>query len=162
MIKFPPLLASIARGSGRKAWAALFVIVALTAGICCIDYDCPVDEQQLPERARTFLHTHFPGQTIAFAEKEVEVLTVTYKVILVNGTKLVFARNGDWLKIDSKFGHVPPATVPAPIRSWLDERALSGRMLEIEKEHGTYEVKLSEGIEMKFDDATFEIVSYEH
>ncbi len=162
MIKISEILTSVARGVNRKTLLVLSLVLVLGALPFCIDYDTPISKEQLPGAAQVFIKKHYPGQFIAFAEREVEFLTTRYDVILADGTKLVFTRSGDWLKVDGKFNEVPQEIVPQAIKDELARRNLPRQVLEIEREHGTYEVKLPGGIEINFDDATFEIVDYEH
>ncbi len=155
------MLTSVARGVNRKTLLVLSLVLLFGIVPFCIDYDRPIDKEQLPGAAQVFLKKHYPGQFIAFAEKEVEFLSVRYDVILAGGTKLVFTRNGDWLKVDGKFSEVPQEIIPQAIKDELVRRELPRQVLEIEREHGTYEVKLPDGIEINFDEKTFEIVDYE-
>jgi len=106
---------------------------------------------ELPAEARNFVSSKFPNREISYTAKERDFLEVNYKVIFVDGNKLEFDRNGQWEEIDFKFSAIPDVAVPAPIRDFIAKQHAGQTILEIERDRWDYEVKLSNDMELRFD-----------
>ena len=68
------------------------VIVSLTTALA--DNDRPVQLNQLPQQAQTFLNSHFKGGKIAMVTTERDWLSKEYNVIFANGDKIEFDSEG--------------------------------------------------------------------
>lgn len=113
--------------------------------------DRPVRIEQLPARAQQFLKTHFGAVDISYAKEDSEWREHTYEVVFVDGNKVEFNRTGEWREVDCKYTSVPQAIVPQPILGYVKENHRGQRILKIERDRRGYEVKLSGGLELKFD-----------
>ena len=87
------------------------------------DDDKPIQVNQLPQTAQTFIKTHFPDNKVAMAKMET----------------------------DCKYSAVPVAVVPDAIKKYVATNYPDAKMLKIERDKHDYEVKLSNGWEIKFD-----------
>ena len=54
------------------------------------DDDKPIQVNQLPQTAQTFIKTHFPDNKVAMAKMETDWFDKSYDVIFTNGDKLEF------------------------------------------------------------------------
>ena len=125
----------------------LALVVLMTA---CSDK--PVTAEQLPEPVKTFIQQTFPGQTISYAEKDVEVMGTKYDVVLADGTRVDFDTDGVWDKIECTMENpVPTALIPEPIVAHIQANFPDAMILKIDKEHNGYEVELANGLELKFN-----------
>ncbi len=106
---------------------------------------------ELPADARNFISTNFKHLKISYTAKERDFLEVNYKVIFVDGNKLEFDRNGEWEEIDFKFSAVPELAIPAPILDFVTRQHAGESIIEIERDRWYYEVKLSNDMELRFD-----------
>ena len=64
----------------------IFALVVLMTG--CTDK--PVVPAQLPPQITAFMQQNFPGQTISFATKDLEITGWQYDVVLADGTQIDF------------------------------------------------------------------------
>ncbi len=107
---------------------------------------------QLPAAARQTIMTHFPGHKVSIAKVESELFSKTYTVIFTNGEKIEFDKKGRWEEVKCKRSAVPASLVPAQIARYIKANYPDCRILEIERDDEEYEVKLSNYIEVTFDD----------
>ncbi len=149
----------------RSTWIKVFgiMIVAIILGLSPIwaEYEKPIGENSLPAQAKTFLQQHFPTEKIAFAKEENDYWIRTYEVILSGGVKIEFRRNGEWKKVEAKYGDVPPAIIPRPISEYLSRNFPGTTVREIEKKKREYELELSNSLELKFDSQEFFLTDYD-
>lgn len=61
--------------------------------------DRATSPEALPEKVLTFISEHFQNEKIAFAKEDRDLFKLTYEIVLTDGTKLEFRRNGDWKEI---------------------------------------------------------------
>lgn len=114
--------------------------------------DKPVTAEQLPEPVRAFIQQTFPGQTISFAEKDLEVTGTKYDVVLADGTRIDFDTDNVWDKIECTLANpVPTALIPAPIVAHIQTIFPDALIVKIDKERYGYEVELANGLELKFN-----------
>ena len=114
--------------------------------------DKPVAVEQLPEPVKAFIQQYFPGQTISYAEKDVELTGSKYDVVLADGTRIDFDTDDVWDKIECTMASpVPTALIPAPIVTHIQTNFPDAMILKIDKERNGYEVELANGLELKFN-----------
>ena len=83
----------------------------------------------------------FTLQTVVWADDD--------KPIQVN--QLEFDKKGVWTEVNCKYSAVPVAVVPDAIKKYVTTNYPDAKMLKIERDKYDYEVKLSNGWEIKFD-----------
>lgn len=126
---------------------ALFAMALLNSG--CNDQ--PVAPAQLPATIQTFVQQNFPGQTISFAQKDLELFGYKYDVFLADGTQIEFDTDDVWDKIERQAQGVPMTLVPQNIATHVQTNFPSTFIAKIDKETFGYEVELSNGLEVKFN-----------
>ena len=115
------------------------------------DNDQPIQIRQLPTKAQTLVTTYFKHHKVALAKMESGLFYKSYDVIFTTGEKLEFDKSGDWTEIQCKASEVPVQVLPAEIRSYVSSTYPGAKVLEIERDGKEYEVKLSNGWEITFD-----------
>lgn len=115
------------------------------------DDDRPIQFDQLPKRTQQFLTESFPGDRVSYAKMERDLFDVSYEVILVSGTKIEFVRNGDWKEISTRFATIDAKLIPQPILEYVKQHHTNRDIVAIEREHKYYEVKLTDGMQLRFD-----------
>ena len=80
-----------------------------------------------------------------------EFLGKSYDVIFTNGDKIEFDGRGKWTDIDCKRSQVPDALVPTTIGTFVKKNYPQATILKIEWNRRTYEVELSNRLELEFD-----------
>ncbi len=110
------------------------------------------DASVLPASARTVIANDFSaGISVVKIDKTLGRVD-DYEVVLTDGTEITFDRNGNWKEIEVAANkRVPDALIPAGIRSYVAENQHGTRIVGIEKDRGGYEVTLSNGVEIKFN-----------
>lgn len=113
--------------------------------------DKPVDVDQLPAKAQQLIATQFKKKKVALATQERELTGRTYDVVFTDGTKVEFDSKGEWTEIDCKGQEVPAALVPPAIAAHVKKNYPKARIGKIERKRRSYEVDLSNGLELSFD-----------
>ncbi len=106
--------------------------------------DMPIQPNQLPANAHSFVASKFAGATIVAAKKDRD----SYEAALSNGTKIDFALNGEWDSIES-YSVLPAGILPAPVEAAAN--AQGGNIVKIDRDFGYFEVKLQNNVELKID-----------
>ena len=115
--------------------------------------DKPVLPAELPATITSFVQQNFPGQTISFAKKDLELTGWQYDVVLADGTQIDFDTDQMWDKIQATLTNpVPTALIPAPIVTHIQTQFPQAMILKIDKERYGYEIELANGLELKFNE----------
>ena len=123
----------------------LLLLVAVAFAISSCD-EKSVKQSDLPGKTQTFLTTHFADVQFFQAEREKDNGTITYEVELKNGVNAKFTEGGDWISVDCKFTLVPESIVellPVSITTYLGEKHLDAKIMDIDKEMGGYEIGIN-------------------
>ena len=131
----------------KKLFIAAFCL--LTAQTAFADENISVN--QLPRKAQMTLRTDFRNQKIDEIEMDRDGGKVRYEVSFVNGNSIEFGKNGNWKEIECKKHGVPMRLIPAPIVRNIKHKFGDVRVLKIEKDEKQFEVKLSNGEEIKYN-----------
>ena len=110
-----------------------------------------IEEQDLPQQARTFIATHFQGQTMIFSLKERDDLSLSYEVRLSDGFELDFDRKGEVTNIDGNGSKLPDSVLPVLMREYLTAKFPGNWVTDWDKERYGQKVELDNGIELAFD-----------
>lgn len=129
----------------------LLLVSVFTLQFASADNDKPVTFEQLPATAQQFVKKHFAAEKVAFAKEESELFDTSYEVLFASGNKIEFDKKGEWTDIKCKQSQVPAAVVPQAIREFVSSRYPDAKILTLEKDRYSYEVKLSNRWEIKFD-----------
>lgn len=112
--------------------------------------DRPVTFSQLPVPAQTFINTNYPDEKISYATKDDDFILPDYNVMLANGVKIQFEHSGALEKIESRAG-IPVDLIPFQIRDYVKMHYPDAIFVEYEIGKRSYEVKLSNRLELKFN-----------
>jgi len=126
------------------------IAVALTSVQLSKADDRPVTFSQLPAAAQTFINTNYSGEKISYATVDDDFIRPDYNVMLANGVKIQFENSGALEKIESRAG-IPEELIPVQIRDYVKLHYPDVIFVEYEIGKRTYEVKLSNRLEIKFN-----------
>ena len=135
----------------KKIFLLLAVVFSFSAVLAFGGGDKVINKNQLPAQAQSFINDNFAGVKISYAKHETDFLERSYEVVLADGTKLEFTNKGAWKEVDCRYGEVPSAIVPAPIKKYISENYSAEKVLKIERDSRGYEVKLSNRLELQFN-----------
>ena len=112
--------------------------------------DRPVTFNQLPAAAQTFINAYYAGEKVSYAVVDDDFIRPDYTVMLANGVKIQFEHSGTLEKIEAKAG-VPSDIIPYQIRDYVKVHYPEAVFVEYELGRHSYEVKLSNRLELKFN-----------
>ena len=111
-----------------------------------------VTVQQLPQAAQEFLKQHFDSLTVAYVAEDVKLFGSEYEVVYTDRTEIEFRSDGQWESVGRKYSPVPASIVPQPIQTFVSGSNYPGQFIrQIDRNAYTWEVELSNGLEIKFD-----------
>lgn len=113
--------------------------------------DRPVTYDQLPEAAKTFIKKHFPKANLVYATVDDDLIRPDFEVRLDNGFEIQFENDGSLDKIETREGNVPEVLIPEKIREYVRKNYPHVTYKEYEVGTRSYEVKLSNKLELKFN-----------
>jgi len=105
---------------------------------------------QLPTAAQQTVKNHFGKKQISVTKQE-GTLKKSYEIMFADGDKIEFDSKGAWKEIKCRKASVPSALVPKAIATYIKKQYPKSRIREIEREGKQTEIKLSNGLDLKFD-----------
>lgn len=123
----------------------------MTTSAALAGTDRPIEVSQLPEAAQTVVNKNFATRQVAMAKIDDGLFYNGYEVVFTNGDKVEFDNDGQWKDVTCRRQAVPPSLVPKAIRTYMRSHYAGNKILEIEKKRNGYEVKLDNGLEIKFN-----------
>ncbi|MCW3160964.1 PepSY-like domain-containing protein [Chryseobacterium oryctis] len=114
--------------------------------------DKAISYNQLPQSAKTFLGSNFKGAKPSYIIEDREIYGIDeYKVQLSNGMKVEFDSKGNWKKVDGHNQKIPYVFIPTSIKNYSTKSFPNTFIKKIEKKRWSYEIELSNGIDLEFD-----------
>lgn len=131
----------------------LFILTCLFClnTVVMADDDKPIRFDQLPKKAQQFVNNNFKDSKVTLTKVDTDWFDKAYEVIFTNGDKIEFNKSGDWTEIDCRHNAVPANAVPQTIKNYIRDNYSDAKVLKIEKDAHRYEVKLSNKVELEFD-----------
>lgn len=139
----------------KKIYALLVVFASFLSTVKADDK--PVTFEQLPAAAQAFIAENYPADKISYATIDDDLICPDYTVVLVSGVKIEFQNNGSLEKISSSQDGIPAQIIPARIREYVRHHYPGAAYVEYEVGRKTYEVTLSNRMELKFN-SSFAVV----
>lgn len=110
----------------------------------------PITVESLPKAAIEFITGNFPNTPVVLATIDREIMDTDYEVRLEDGTTIDFDGKGRWVEVSNKRSALPSSVLPKPIATYIKSNYPSERCLKIEKNSHSYEVKLTNSLEIVF------------
>lgn len=113
--------------------------------------DVQIKFSELPQKAQTYVRTHFSESDVASVWKDTEMLVVEdYTVVLNNGLEIDFYPSGDWKEVKSRGTEIPSKIIPSGIAQYVSQNYNGQMIKELKKKRYGYEVELSGGTDLEF------------
>lgn len=114
--------------------------------------DRPITVDKLPVAAQNFLKSYFSDLTVAYAVEDPQFAGSEYEVTYTDRTEVEFDTKGEWTSVDRKYTAVPAAIVPKQITDYVAKSNFPNQEIrKIERNAYTWEIELTNGLEIKFD-----------
>ncbi len=123
----------------------------LAAGTAFADNDKPITVDQLPAAAKQFIGKYFADAKVSYAKMDTELFDKSYEVVFTEGNKVEFDSKGEWKDVNCKFTKVPEGIVPQQIANYVATNYKEAKIVQIDRDKHDYELKLNNGLELKFD-----------
>ncbi|MDR1115919.1 MAG: PepSY-like domain-containing protein [Tannerella sp.] len=137
---------------------AIFLFVTLFTAKA--DRDRPVRFEQLPDNSKEFIRKHFSEENVSFVKKDIDFLSASYEVFLVDGSKVEFDGKGEWEKVECVNRKIPDGIVPGKIVEYVEKSHPGLVIVKIERDRRDYEIELNNDLEIKFD-MRFNVTGYD-
>lgn len=126
-------------------------ICMMTQSISAIAQDTFIPTEQLSATIKDFVQKNFPGQIIEYANIDADTDDANIEICLNNGIEIDFDMNGNWERVDCYYMSVPRQLIPNMIANYVDSHFSGNEIVKIDKEFYGYEIELSNGLELKFN-----------
>lgn len=131
-------------------------IIITLAGVFAITFaaiadDKPIQFERLPLEAKNFINVNFQGVKVLYTVQDDDIIFPEYTVALDNGFKIQFTNGGALEKIESNGQAIPEGLIPYQIRDYVKVHYPDATFREYEAGRKSYEVKLSNRLELKFN-----------
>ena len=133
-----------------KRITTILLSLALFAFVAEAD-NKPIDYEQLPSAAKTFIKADFPSETISYITRDADLLDTAYDVHFANGLKIEFNSKGEWTEISCTSSPIDSKYIPRQIIDTVATRWPGEKFKKIERYRYGYEVEFTNRLELKFD-----------
>lgn len=128
----------------------VILVISLASSVFAYADDRPVTFSQLPVAAQTFINDTYPGEKVSYATVDDDFIRPDYTVVLASGVRVQFENDGRLEKIEAKTG-VPDKVVPVQIKAYIRMHYPDALIVEYEVGKRSYDVKLANRLEFKFN-----------
>lgn len=137
-----------------KKIMTLLAVLLLTVGAISARDKFYNSTEPLPAAARNMLSTYFPSIQVNHVKVDKGIFSTEYEVILADGTEIDFDGDGEWEAIDrGRYTAIPDGLILKSIRDYVATNYKGAKIVEIDKDRNSYEISLSNGIDLEFDRA---------
>lgn len=134
----------------KKLLLLATIALGLATAACTEKYSH--DAGNLPEQAKQTISQNFQS-AVSLVKEDNEGLSKEFEVILADGCEITFNGKGDWKNIETpNTMSVPANLIPKPIKDYVLKNHKGASIVGLEKEHNGYNVELSNGVEMDFNE----------
>lgn len=142
-----------------KKYLFLMLLPIIIGLVSCDYHDKILEVGDLPTKTTMFISNYFPECEIVYIDKDRDLGSVSYDVVLNCGVNLEFDGKGGWTNVDCEPNSVPDGIIPAMILEYVSERYTDNYIVKIERDWNRYIVELDNDIELVFDkDANFKYI----
>ncbi|MCR4583878.1 MAG: PepSY-like domain-containing protein [Prevotella sp.] len=113
----------------------------------------------MPTAAQQTVKTYFGKKQVSVTKQE-GTLKKSYEVTFADGDKIEFDSKGTWKEIKCRKLSIPAVFVPKAIGDYVKQHYPKSRIREIDKKKNYTEIKLSNGLDLKFNNK-YELIHIE-
>lgn len=136
----------------KKIFAFMLMLVSMVTAVQASDIYTK-DPSVLPVAAQQTLSKFFPKKSVNHIKVDKKFLgNEDYEVVLNDGTEIEFDSKGQVKEVDNYNG-VPSGMMLKAINTYIKNNFKGSKVIKLEVDRNSYEVELSNGVELKFDRA---------
>lgn len=128
----------------------IFSAIVMLTSQSTLAKDIVITKSELPKKALAFMDTHFNAKTIQLVEKDVDLLSVSYKVTFPDQIEIEFDQSGAWEEVDGNKNQLPTTFLLKPIVDYITANYPGAHVIKVSNERRRYEVELNNGLELEF------------
>lgn len=126
-------------------------VIMLSAMLVSFAQDKPIKYNQVPKTGQQFVDKYFGVKQVGSVLLDDDFFSKEYKVYLANGTKIEFDGDGSWKEVNGNRNAIPTGFIPAKVLNYVKRSFPNTKITKIERDRSEIEVKLNNGLEVKFD-----------
>ncbi len=134
-----------------KKFFFVFAAMLMFAGVASADNDRIIPYEQLPAKAQKFVEQYFPSEKVSYVKEEADFMEVSYEVVFAQGSKIEFTGGGEWKEVECRYSTLNENLIPAQIKEYVTKNFPDTKFVKIERKYRGYEVKLTNRLELTFD-----------
>jgi hypothetical protein len=134
----------------QRRFLSMGTVVLMFFGFVSCNKESIQPENEIPSEVKTYVSTHFPGNTILQSIKDKDGFTLTYDVILSDNIQLEFNRSKEIINIDSD-KKLPDSVVPTKILEYVAANYPSNFITDWEIDGKNQQIELDNGLDLEFD-----------
>jgi len=129
-------------------------LALLSFSLTWADSKTKIPFKKLPVEAQTFVKKTFPNNDVLLVEEKYEYThdKKEYKVELEGDIDIKFDKMGVWKEIDCDRSILPLSVIPKEIQKFITSTYPNDKAVKIERDLYGYEVKLTNGKELVFNE----------
>lgn len=129
----------------------MLLVLGVTAAMSAAD-SYAHDASVLPEVAKTTIKNNFKSKVSLVKIDKTLGSIDDYEVIMTDGTEIEFDRSGNWKNVETSIkSSVPNGFIPKEAMTFINSKHNGKKVVGIEKKRYGFEIELSDGIDIKFD-----------
>lgn len=129
----------------------LITTIIFAVGLTASAQDRLISFEELPTSVKTFVGKHFSKDNVASVVLDKGFISDEYSIFMNDGTQVEFDSNGQWTEVKSNSNEVLKKIVPTKISDYISQKYPSILVEEIKSKRNTFEVELSNGLDLVFD-----------
>ncbi|PZW37784.1 putative PepSY-like beta-lactamase-inhibitor [Mesonia algae] len=131
---------------------SMFTLMSCNSDDDSNNNDQLIEASELPADAIAFVENYFPNATYLRIEKNSQEDSDggLYEVDLSNGFEIDFTADGEWVDVDGQNQELPEGIVPENINNYVTQNYADLKIVGIDKENTTYEIDLSNDVDLYF------------
>lgn len=126
-------------------------VILIALGTSVFAQDKIVTFNQLPTKGQNFISKYFQKGQVSTVILDNDYISKDYDVVLTNGTKIEFDGKGNWKEVDGKRNAIPTTFIPQSILNYVNKSFPNTKIIKIEKNRFSYDVELTNGLDLEFD-----------
>lgn len=128
----------------------IIIIAILTLAFASCEKETVLDDMNIPEEISNYVNTHFPDNKIIQVVKDVDELELSYDVILEDSLSMEFNRKKKIISING-LNKLPDSVIPEKLLNYANNHYAEQHIVEWSLDNRDQEIKLDNGIELKFN-----------